>query len=446
MDEIPVGIVVIDAHCRIVLVNRALEGLTGFGREEAVGIPCAHILRCNICLEKCPARDWRPGSETASMEGDIINRDRQKVPVRVTFAPLLDHGGNIAGFIETVEDIRLLKTMEGSIGEPYGYGRLIGRSAQIERIFQILPIIAQSDSSVLITGETGTGKDFVAEAIHQASPRARNPFIKINCGALPETLLESELFGHQKGAFTGAVDNKPGRFRIAHNGTLYLTEIGDLPLSLQVKLLTFLDDKVVYPLGSTKGFHVNVRVIAATHRNLEGMVKQGQFREDLLFRLNVVRLHLPPLRDRGDDVRLLLDHFFHAYVAQFKKPIKGLSAKAMRILLDYSYPGNVRELRNIIEYTLNICQEDQIQPKHLPAYITAPVAREVVREESTKDVPVLHLAEGVETGADVEWAVVERRMIVEALIKAKGRRSVAATHLGWGRSTLWRKMKQYGLA
>jgi PAS domain S-box-containing protein len=446
MDEIPVGIVVVDAHCRIVFVNRALEGLTGFGREAAVGIPCANILRCNICLEKCPARDWRPGSETASMEGNIINRDRQKVPVRVTFAPLLDRTGNIAGFIETVEDIRLLKTMEGSIGEPYSFGRLIGRSAQIERIFQILPIIAQSDSSVLITGETGTGKDFVAEAIHQASPRARNPFIKVNCGALPETLLESELFGHQKGAFTGAVENKPGRFRIAHNGTLYLTEIGDLPLSLQVKLLTFLDDKVVYPLGSTKGFHVNVRVIAATHRNLEGMVKQGQFREDLLFRLNVVRLHLPPLRDRGDDVRLLLDHFFNAYIAQFKKPIKGLSAKAMRILLDYSYPGNVRELRNIIEYGLNICQEDQIQPKHLPAYITAPVTREVVREESTKDVSILHLAEGVEAGADVEWVVVERRMIVEALVKSKGRRSVAATHLGWGRSTLWRKMKQYGLA
>jgi transcriptional regulator with PAS, ATPase and Fis domain len=429
-------------------MNRTLEGLTGFMQRDAVGIPCAHILRSDICVTGCPLLDLKKGSGPTCMEGDIVNRDRQKIPVRITFAPLRDAEGRITGFIEALEDIRFLRSHDEQMGQPYGFGHLIGRSQKMERLFQILPIIAQSDSSVLITGETGTGKDFVAEAIHQASSRGKDPFIKVNCGALPETLLESELFGHQKGAFTGAVDTKPGRFRLAHNGTLYLTEIGDLPLSLQVKLLTFLDDKIVQPLGSTKSFQVNVRVIAATHRDLERMVREGRFREDLLFRLNVVRLILPPLRERGDDVRLMLDHFINKYVAQFQKPIKGFSSKALKVLLDYPYPGNVRELRNIVEYALNICQEEQIQLRHLPAYITEPRSRERERDEREAEpvVPSFVSAAGLEddTGV-VDWPTMERKMIMDALVKAKGRKSKAAALLGWGRSTLWRKLKQYGI-
>lgn len=447
LDEIPLGIAVLGRDRKILLMNRALEGLTGFVQQDAAGIPCSHILRSDICVTKCPLMDLKKGAGTVCMEGDIINRDRQKIPVRVTFAPIRHPDGRIAGFIEAVEDTRRLKSFDEQMGQPYGFGQLIGRSQQMERIFQILPVIAQSDSSVLITGETGTGKDFVAEAIHQASHRAKDPFIKVNCGALPETLLESELFGHQKGAFTGAVENKPGRFRLAHNGTLYLTEIGDLPLPLQVKLLTFLDDKVVYPLGSTKSFQVNVRIIAATHRNLERMVRENRFREDLLFRLNVVRLLLPPLRERGDDVRLLLDHFLNTYVVQFKKPVKGFSAKALKVLLDYPYPGNVRELRNIVEYALNICQEDQIQPKHLPAYITEPVSWGQDKEEAQPpDHPSFSPALSQDTGtAGMDWSAMERKMIMDALVHAKGRKSKAAALLGWGRSTLWRKMKQYGI-
>ena len=206
------------------------------------------------------------------------------------------------------------------------FGQLVGKSPEMEQLYRFLPMIAQSDSSVLLTGETGTGKDLVAEAIHQGSPRAKAPFVKVNCGALPATLLESELFGHQKGAFTGAVENKPGRFRVAHNGTLFLTEIGDLPLSLQVKLLTFLDDRIVYPLGSTKGFLCDVRVIAATHRDLERMVREGTFREDLLFRLNVVRMQLPPLRERKRRCPAPPGPLPASICLQFKKPIKGFSA------------------------------------------------------------------------------------------------------------------------
>jgi two-component system, NtrC family, response regulator AtoC len=330
-------------------------------------------------------------------------------------------------------------------------------------------MIAQSDSSVLLTGETGTGKDLVAEAIHQGSPRAKGPFIKVNCGALPATLLESELFGHQKGAFTGAVENKPGRFRLAHNGTLYLTEIGDLPLPLQVKLLTFLDDRVVYPLGSTKGFLCDVRVIAATHRDLERMVREGTFREDLLFRLNVVRLRLPPLRERRDDVQLLLDHFLHTFIGKFKKPIKGFSGNASRILLTYDYPGNVRELKNIVEYAVNVCQEDQIRSDHLPTYIVNPLQPESDKVEPAPAPFELsglrgNVGDSAQDSAAKErqlildailnsrgerkeeaWPVIERRMILDAIVKAKGHRGDAAVILGWSRGKLYRKLKQHDI-
>ncbi|MCU0589446.1 MAG: sigma 54-interacting transcriptional regulator [Syntrophobacteraceae bacterium] len=446
LDEIPLGVAVIDKGRRIQLLNRGLEALTGYTRQEAQGIGCEFILRSNVCLEDCPLRQAKPIADPVSVEGNIVNRDRQKIPVRLTFSPIRDHHGKLVGYLETVQDIRLLRTLGSRTEQTYGFGQIIGRCPEMERIYQILPVIAQSDSSVLITGETGSGKDFVAEAIHQASPRAKGPFIKVNCGALPETLLESELFGHQKGAFTGAVENKPGRFRLAHNGTLYLTEIGDLPLALQVKLLTFLDDRVVYPLGSTRGFQVNVRVIAATHRDLERMVREGRFREDLLFRLNVVRLRLPALRERGDDIRLLLDHFLQTFAGKLKRPIKGFSARALKVLLAYPFPGNVRELKNTVEYALTICQEDHIHTKHLPAYLLDPRPDfekdpgEAPRQ-AAESAPVLA---GEDTSV-LDWSTVERRMILEAMVKAKGRRSRAAALLGWGRSTLWRKLKQYGI-
>jgi len=445
IDEIPLGLAVLNENRQVVLLNRTLEGLSGYSREEARGIPCTYILRSNACIDNCPALAMQDTADAVCTEANIINRDRQKIPVRITFSVIRDIAGRTVGYLEAVEDIRLLRSLSGKEDHAYAFGRIIGRSPQMEQIFRILPVIAQSDSSVLITGETGTGKDFLAEAIHQGSQRGKDPFIKINCGALPETLLESELFGHQKGAFTGAVENKPGRFRIAHNGTLYLTEIGDLPMPLQVKLLTFLDDKIVFPLGGTKGFQVNVRVIAATHRNLGQMVREGRFREDLLFRLNVVRLHLPPVRERGDDIRLLLDHFLRSYLTRLKKPIKGFSTKAIRLLLDYTYPGNVRELRNIVEYAVNICEEDQILLKHLPAYLTDPSARDWDRKAETEPQPS-GLSEPQADISEKDWASAERTMIMNALLKTRGRRTQAAEILGWARSTLWRKMKHYGLA
>lgn len=448
VDEIPLGVCIMDHQRCVVYLNRTLQALTGFSQEQisAYRIPCHHIIRSRLCVTGCPALKFKEKSQGVTMESDLINTDRQMAPIRVTLAPIVNDKGDIAGFIETIEDLRAIRENEAKIHRPYSLSNVIGKSPQMEKIFQILPVIAQSDSSVLITGETGTGKDLVAEAIHRASDRAKGPFIKVNCGALPETLLESELFGHQKGAFTGAVENKPGRFRLAHNGTLYLTEIGDLPLSLQVKLLTFLDDKIVYPLGSTKGFQADVRVIAATHRNLEQMVHENRFREDLLFRLNVVRLHLPPLRERGDDSRILLDYFLGSLASKFGKNISGFSPKSIQLLKNYHYPGNVRELKNIVEYAANVCPKGQVQPTHLPAYLNEekmPTRLSLPPNTPDSQTADFDILSDSDRHSDMKWTEVEKKMIIDALIKAGGRRSKAAELLGWGRSTLWRKMKQY---
>ena len=448
LDEVAIGVSVLSLERKIIVINQALETLTGFSQEEISGFDCAQILRSNICLHDCPALGINENSSPKCIEGNLINKERQLIPIRITSAPLKDINGKIVGFLETVEDIRLLRKLDETASHAYNFNNIVGRSPQMEKIFQILPSLAQSDSSVLITGETGTGKDMVAETIHHASNRAKGPFAKINCGALPDTLLESELFGHRKGAFTGAVENKPGRIQLANNGTLYLTEIGDLPLALQVKLLTFLDDKEVFPLGSIKGFSADARIVAATHHNLEQMVSEGRFRKDLLFRLNVIRLHLPPLRDRHGDIHLLLDHFLNTLSTQLGKKTHTLSRKAQKILLTYHYPGNVRELKNIVEYAINICDGRTIKTKHLPAYLMEPDSFGTTGTDQPSGNSLAANTDQIrfiQPGSDQNWPEVEKRMIMEALVKTGGRKNKAAASLGWARSTLWRKMSRYGI-
>jgi len=444
MDELALGIVIMDLSRRILFLNSRFEALTGFMRDDVLGVPCRHVLRANLCGSNCPLIKAEHDKAPVVVEGDIINRDHQKIPVRLSATALRDEKGQLVGFMETVEDMRPAQGKGNPAQKTDSLGGIIGRSAKMKELFRVIPVVAQTDSSLLITGETGTGKDVLAEEIHKASDRADGPFVKINCGALPETLLESELFGHKKGAFTGAVSDKMGRLRLAHRGTLYLTEIGDLPLPLQVKLLTFLDDKVVFPLGGTEEFQVEVRVIAATNRNLERMVRDGLFRQDLLFRLNVVRFQLPPLRERGEDVSLLLDHFLKLFIGRFGKRIKGFSLPARRFLSNYPYPGNVRELRNIIEYAAGICSADTIGMEHLPTYL--------IEEKAAWDEPGPESQWRFQTGhppqdrnAGLSWADIERQLIIDTLLKAHGHKSKAAEILGWGRTTLWRKMKQYGL-
>jgi PAS domain S-box-containing protein len=446
MDGLSTGVIITDRVRRVVFLNSASEALTGFSRVDVRGVPCCHVLRASVCNRDCVIVGAEKSNAPVTMEADIVNRQHRKIPVRLSAAPLHDTQGTLVGFLETVEDIGTSQETCESIQNVATFSQLIGRSSKMKELFQLIPVVAQTDSSLLITGETGTGKDVLAEVIHKASDRSEGAFIKINCGALPETLLESELFGHRKGAFTGAVSDKAGRLRLAHNGTLYLTEIGDLPLPLQVKLLTFLDDKIVFPLGSTSGFQADVRVIAATHRNLEQMVRKSHFRQDLLFRLNVVRFHLPPLRERGEDIGLLLDHFLKIFTVRFGKHIKDFSRRVRHLLLAYPYPGNVRELRNIVEYATSICPSGMIESDHLPSYLVEePVIFGNGEDTPGSDTPAPPEWLSQDQGTGLNWGAIERKLIIETLLKANGRRSKAAQMLGWGRTTLWRKMKQYGL-
>jgi len=451
-DELPVGAALISRDGRLALANRAFEAITGADRRQAAGLRCMHALRCNFCVQGCPVQAGETAFGPVAREADIITRDRRKIPIRLTIAPLYAADGACAGFIETVEDLEKAQAAKEQPGRAYKLSGLIGKSPAMEKIFRMVPSVAQTDSSALITGETGTGKDLLAEAIHKESDRARGPFVKVNCGALPDALLESELFGHAKGAFTGADQAKPGRIRLANGGTLFLTEIGDLPLKLQVKLLSFLDDKIIAPLGGGAEFSADVRIICATHRDLEDMVRRNRFRQDLLFRLNVIRFHLPPLRERGDDAALLKGHFLRELCQKFQKDIHGFSDDAARLLSAYSYPGNVRELRNIVEYAVNFCTGKTIHVRHLPAYLTeaggegafAPGAGEPggrapgeVAEAGAAPLSAM-AAEG--------WDAAEKTLIMQALVRAGGRKGRAAEILGWGRSTLWRKLKVHGLA
>ncbi len=440
LDEVPLGISILGKDRKILFINRALEAMSGFSRGESEGLPCSSVLRFSNCIENCPLGGVAE-REKKALEGDIITQDHQKIPVLVTFAPLINGRGRITGYIETVEDLRKRRMVDPIRIHPFSFGDIIGRSPQMEKIFKFLPAIAQSDSPVLITGQIGTGKDLLASAIHYASSRSKNPFVIFRCGALPDILIESELFGHEKGAFPGATENKPGKFRFAQNGTLFIAEVGDLPPSLQLKLLTYLDEKTIYPLGGTRNFSADVRVIAATSLNLEQIARGGHFRKELFFRLNAVSLHLPPLKDRDGDIRLLLEHFMRSHASAQKKTLLGFSSECLKVLEEYTYPGNVLELKHIAEYAVNICRDEIIGLRDLPAYLTEHFEDLVAPIAGPSASPV---ETSVEDGMD--WSAVERKMITNALIKAKGRRSRAAQLLGWGRSTLWRKMKHYGLA
>jgi transcriptional regulator with PAS, ATPase and Fis domain len=307
---------------------------------------------------------------------------------------------------------------------------MIGKSPAMQKVFEMIPVLAQSDATVLIEGPTGTGKDLLAKIIHSASRRKDKPLVKINCAAIPETLIESEVFGYAKGAFTGADRDKPGRFEEADGGTILLDEIGDLPLGLQAKLLRVLEDKEFYPLGSRHTRKVDVRIISATNRDLETLIAARQFREDLFYRLNVVRLQLPPLRERRDDLPLLIRHALRKLCAARGANLPEISQSALQVLLNYPYPGNVRELENILEHALIICREGPIEFKHLPDDVR------LAADRRTRT-PKVH-----RNGALPR----EARVIREALRRHDNHKGRAARALGIDRTTLWRKMKRFGIS
>jgi transcriptional regulator with PAS, ATPase and Fis domain len=440
LDGIPHGVTITDRTLRIVAVNRFLETLIGVSRSDSSGLDIDSVLRSSIANRGRTFREIIDGGTPAVLDGDIISRDRRRIPIRFTVTPLRDEEETVAGLMVILEDLSVPPAANETLKDATGADCLIGQSPKMQEALDLIPLLAQTEASVLITGETGTGKDRIAEIIHKQSVRAKKPFIKINCGALPEALLESELFGYVKGAFTGAVKDKAGMFEMAQGGTLFLTEIGDMPLPLQVKLLSVLDDREFYPLGGEKKIIVDVRIIAATHRGLRERVKTGEFREDLYYRLNILSLHLPPLRERETDTRFLLNHFLRALVAKSGARIKSFSEEALNLLTTHPFPGNVRELRNIVEYCVNICPQEEIAIEHLPLYLLhSPAKADPAPTPAAGQPPLMpRPAKG--------WRATEKELIVNTLIETAGNRVKAAELLGWGRTTLWRKLKFHGLA
>ncbi|MCG6946825.1 MAG: sigma 54-interacting transcriptional regulator [Deltaproteobacteria bacterium] len=434
LDSIADGVFTVDHEGRITSFNKAAETITGFSKKEAVGQYCHEIFRSNLCFEACALKHTAETTEPiVNLEVNVLNRDNREIPISISTAVVRDEKGKVVGAVETFRDLSLIKELRKEISSSYSFHDILGRSKSMLDLFHILPDIAQSDATVLIEGESGTGKELFAAAIHNLSTRKDRPLIKVNCAALPETLLESELFGYKKGAFTDARRDKPGRFRQANGGTMLLDEIGDMSKGTQVKLLRVLEQKEFEPLGSTMTEKVDVRIIAATNRDLMEMMHRREFREDLFFRINVIRLSIAPLRERREDIPLLIDHFMERINLKQSKQIKKVSPSALRLLLNYDFPGNVRELENIIEHAIILTKGIEIQPRNLPSYLTNkqrdPLPRAEISEE--QDLAVLEK--------------IERDLVASALERNGGNTGAAAKELGIHRTTLWRKMKRYHL-
>ena len=345
---------------------------------------------------------------------------------------LKNEDGRIVGGLATIADLSLKYQFNSEIKGRYTFYDMVGKDPAIQKIFEIVPVVASSDATILIEGPTGTGKDVLAKVIHNASQRSKKALVKVNCAALPDNLLESEMFGYVKGAFTGADKDKPGRFQEADGGTIFLDEIGDLPLSLQAKLLRVLEDREFYPLGSRKTTKVDVRIISATNQNLEQLVAQKRFREDLFYRLNVMRLDLPPLKERRGDIPLLISHILKRLSATRDTVVEKFSNDAMEVLLNYDYPGNVRELENIIEHALIVCQDKVIERSHLPLSLQGRITSPPTEEE------------GRPFGREIEFS--EKTLILDTLRKYNWNKGKAASALQINRTTLWRKMKKYNIS
>jgi len=431
LDSIADGVFTVDGDWNITSFNRAAEEITGVAREQAIGQKCFDIFQASICQANCALRDtMRTGRRWVDRRIDILNSQGEKVPVSISTSILRDKTGQAVGGVETFRDLSEIELLRKEIDHRYTFQDIISKNHQILRILEILPDIAASDCTVLIEGPTGSGKELVARAIHNLSKRAKRKYVAVNCGALPDTLLESELFGYKKGAFTDAKTDKPGRFALAEKGTLFLDEISDISVALQVKLLRVLQEKEYEPLGATATVKSDARVIAATNKSLAEQVARGTFREDLYYRLNVVKIVLPPLADRREDIPLLVSHFIRQMNAQQGKHVEGISEEALGVLMRHSFPGNVRELQNIIEHAFVLCHGPRIELKCLPADLIDSAARGAVPEEIRAERPLMEA---------------EAAAIVRTLRQHQGHRGKTAATLGIDKSTLWRKMKQYGL-
>ncbi|MBN1212290.1 MAG: sigma 54-interacting transcriptional regulator [candidate division Zixibacteria bacterium] len=425
-DSIKDGVFTVDKNCVIMSFNPSAERITGFTAREAIGKHCFDVFRTEICHKQCALKDTlKTKDPVEDAQVTIITRDGHEVAIQVTTTLLRNEKGEIIGAVEFFRDMSEVEHLRKSLNQKNNLKSIVSVTPKMQQLISLLPDVAESECNVLIQGPSGSGKELVAQVIHNLSPRRYGPYIKINCAALPVQLLESELFGYEKGAFTDAKRNKPGQFGLANNGTLLLDEISEMDVALQVKLLRVLNNGEYRPLGSTKTLHTNARILAATNANLQEAISYKRFREDLYYRINVVTLEIPSLRERPADIPLLVDHFLKIFKKKSRKPIESISPESLVVLRKYPFTGNVRELENAIEHAFVMCHGTVIQVEHLPPHITS-------------------YAIGT-NGISVEKKN-EKEIILDALRRHNGNRTRAAAELGVHRATLWRKIKSYRLS
>ncbi len=428
LSSITDGVFTVDSNFVVTSFNRAAQEITGVPVEEALGKPCCEVFRAEICEGDCALRRTiETAVPVVNNAVYILRADGNRAPISISTAVLKDENGRIRGGVETFRDLSQVEALRREVEKNFSFEDIISRNRKMQELFAILPDVAQSDSTILIQGDSGTGKELMAKAIHNLSHKAGKPMVIVNCGAIPDSLLESELFGYKAGAFTDAKRDKPGKFAQANGGTIFLDEIGDVSPALQVRLLRVLQDGTFQPLGGVETMESDVRVLAATNKNLESMVKEGKFREDLFYRIQVFKIELPPLKDRKEDIPLLVQHFIDRLNTIRGRDITGLSEASMVAAMDHDWPGNIRELQNAIEHAFVLCRGGLIELQHLPPYLAG-------KAVSSRGMPFgLTLAE------------IENRIIEEALARNKGKKTTTAKELGIDKTTLWRKMKKLGM-
>lgn len=430
LESISDGVFTVDMGWRITSFNRASEIITNVPRQEAIGQLCSEVFRSSICGAECALQQTlKTGKPVIGKSCYIINADGERIPISISTAVLRDADGNVIGGAETFRDVSEIEALRSELEGKFRVGDLVSHSPVMQRIFEALPAIAESPSTVLLQGATGTGKEKLARTIHALSSRSEGPFVAVNCGALPDSLLESELFGYKAGAFTGATKDKLGRFAVAKGGTLFLDEIGDISPALQVRLLRVIQERSYEPLGSTRSEKADVRIVVATNKDLSALVRLGQFREDLYYRINVVRIELPPLRSRKEDIPLLVKEIIERHNRLQRRSIQGVSSDALSLLMAHHWPGNVRELENVIERAFILCNEDDIAIRHLPEELTAQsplgspnMARQTAHEQF------------------------DAGLILSALERNAFNRLATARELGMHKTTLFRKIKKLGIS
>jgi PAS domain S-box-containing protein len=429
LDSINEGVFTVDLEWHITSFNRAAERIIGISKQEAVGKSCWEVFRASICENACILRQtMKTGQPIFNKTAHIIDEAGLRIPIRISTALLKDGEGHVVGGVETFQDLRQVEELRKELESRYTFEDIIGRSPLMMELFRLIPPIADSDSTVLIEGASGTGKELFARAIHNLSPRRDKPFVAVNCGALPDTLLESELFGYKAGAFTDARRDKPGRFAMADGGTLFLDEIGDISPAMQVRLLRVLQERCIEPLGSVKSLPVNVRILAATNKNLADLVRKGTFREDLFYRIRVIYLQIPRLKQRREDIPLLIQHFVTRFNHIYSRQVAGVSHEVLARLMEHDYPGNVRELENILEHGFVLCRGGMIEMRCLPPEL----------RPSTSPSP--------QTSNDCKTLKsMEKTLIAEALERHNGNRKRTARDLGIDTSTLYRKIRLLGI-